>query len=152
MRERDSPAKRPWWRRARRYGCIRIRVHTNPGIFENAFFSFLQIGRFLHKLVNPPKKTCFLELYFPFFSNRQIWRLKPYISDCSITISQHGFVWTRPNKPEAKDKVRSFYAPLYAIASVLKLLQLNEKKRIIIRIWGHTWESKSGPLHLHSPL
>ena len=63
-----------------------------------------------------------------------------------------GFVWTRPNKPEAKDKVRSFYAPLSAIAPVLKLLQLNEKKKIIMRIWGHTWESKSGPLHLHSPL
>lgn len=61
-------------------------------------------------------------------------------------------MWTRPNKPEAKDKVRSFYAPLSAIAPVLKLLQLNEKKKIIMRIWGHTWESKSGPLHLHSPL
>lgn len=61
-------------------------------------------------------------------------------------------MWTRPNEPEAKDKVRSFYAPLSAIAPVLKLLQLNEKKKIIMRIWGHTWESKSGPLHLHSPL
>ena len=45
-----------------------------------------------------------------------------------------GFVWTRSNKPEAKDKVRSFYAPFSAIAPVLKLLQLNEKKKIIMRI------------------
>ena len=55
--------------------------------------------------------------------------MKPYISKSSITISQSGFVWTRPNKPEAKDKVKPFYAPLSVIASVLKLLQLNEKKK-----------------------
>ena len=65
---RLSIEKRRWWRGERRDGCTRIRVHTNPGIFENAFFfSFLQIGRFLHKLVNPPKKNLLFRIVFSFF-------------------------------------------------------------------------------------
>ena len=38
LRDRLSIEKRRWWRGERRDGCTGIRVHTNPGIFENAFF------------------------------------------------------------------------------------------------------------------
>ena len=94
---------------------IRLYLHSCPHesryFWKRIFFFFTNRPLFTQASESTQKNLLF-RIVFSFFSNRQIWRLKPYISECSITISQHGFVWTRPNKPEAKDKVRSFYAPL----------------------------------------